>query len=137
MQGGVDLIYYNYFGYSLENDIQDKIINEKHGELVVGDSLLVAIPNFKNSYLIASPTMRVPMNITETVNIYLAFRAALILISRTNILHVIVPGLGTVIGKVTGEICAKQMYAAYNTLLNPNRYLDLVQMSKEHIDLVR
>ena len=29
-------------------------------------------------YLISAPTMRVPMNVSETVNAYLAFRACLI-----------------------------------------------------------
>lgn len=92
MQGGVDLIYYNYFGHLLEEEIQEKIRTEKYGELAIGDSLVINIPSFQNSYLIISPTMRVPMNISETINIYLAFRSSLISISKTNISHVLVPG---------------------------------------------
>jgi O-acetyl-ADP-ribose deacetylase (regulator of RNase III) len=140
MQGGIDLEYYTKFGYKLEEELQKKIIEEKYGELVVGDALILRIPDSKN-YLISAPTMRVPSGIVNTINVYLAFRAILIQIKEFNennenkVEHIFVPGLGTGIGKVSPEICARQMHSAYSLFLNPRRHLDLVQLTHEHVSL--
>ncbi len=75
------------------------------------------------------------MNINGTINVYLAFRAILIELLKSDIIHVIIPGLGTGIGKVHPEICANQMYQAYNKMLNPDRHLDLMFSTKEHLEL--
>ncbi len=103
LQGGIDLVYYTYSGYQLEERLQSKIISDKHGELIVGDYLLL------NRFIFA-PTMRVPMNISHTCNVYLAFRAVLIACRENNIETIICPGLGTGIGHVPPSVCAKQMY---------------------------
>lgn len=139
LQGGIDLIYYSKFGYKLEEDLQRKICKNKFGELTVGDALIIPIEkNDTYNYFISAPTMRVPMNIQNTANVYLAFRAALIELIKFNskneiqIDHVVCPGLGTGIGKIEPEICAKQMWYAYNSIINPIYYLDLVSLSLEH-----
>jgi O-acetyl-ADP-ribose deacetylase (regulator of RNase III) len=96
MQGGIDLVYYNYFGHEIEETVQDKIIRDKYGELVIGDSIMVNIPNHKHTFLIVSPTMKIPSNIENTVNVYLAFRSTLITcVENKYIEHIIVPGLGS------------------------------------------
>lgn len=41
LQGGIDLIYYKYFGYNLEERLQEIIIKEKFGELIVGDAIIL------------------------------------------------------------------------------------------------
>ena len=141
LQGGIDLVYYNYFGHELEEKLQSVIRETKHGELVVGDSLILA--DYGMQPMIFAPTMRVPMNISNTVNVYLAFRAVLIAIYDHNfssnfdrIETVICPGMGTGIGKISPAICAKQMYKAYTDFLNPPRHYDLVQMTREHLALI-
>jgi hypothetical protein len=64
--------------------------------------------------------MRIPMDVSDTVNPYLAFRATLREVLKHNqnpemkpINSILCPGLGTAIGKVPPAICAKQMYVAY------------------------
>ena len=130
MQGGIDLVYYTHFGYQLEEKLQAKIISEKYGELIVGDYLVL-------DRFIFAPTMRVPMNISHTVNVYLAFRAVLIAALENNIDTILCPGLGTGIGRVSPKTCAKQMYEAYTTITSPRNHYDLIQMSKDHLEMFK
>jgi O-acetyl-ADP-ribose deacetylase (regulator of RNase III) len=66
--------------------------------------------------------MRIPSNIQNTVNVYLAFRAALIAVlehnktSKQQIKSVLCPGLGTGVGGLEPEIAAKQMRFAYDAI---------------------
>jgi O-acetyl-ADP-ribose deacetylase (regulator of RNase III) len=124
MRGGIDLAYLNFFGFNLEGKLRKTIGTYKFGEVIVGDSLVIDIPTPKKNirYLISAPTMRVPMEIKNTINVYLAFRAVLIAIYEFNkknnhpIKHVICPGLGTGVGNMSEDICVKQMYQAYKTM---------------------
>lgn len=129
LQGGIDLVYYTYFGYELEEKLQSKIISDKRGELIVGDYLLL-------DRFIFAPTMRVPMNISQTCNVYLAFRAVLIAAQENTIETIICPGLGTGVGHVPPSVCAKQMYKAYIEVTQPRRHYDLEQMSKEYSEML-
>jgi len=146
LQGGIDLVYYKKFGYVLEEKIQKTIMKHKFGELVIGDALIIPIGGGYNyDYLISAPTMRVPMDIRNTVNVYLAFRAVLIELIKFNsqnehskytIKHVVCPGLGTGIGKISAEMCAKQMLQAYSIMINPNFNLELAKLSCEHCVMI-
>ncbi len=127
LQGGVDLVYFNHFGYKLEEDLRVKIIKEKRGELIVGDFLLL-------NKMIFVPTMRVPTNISATVNVYLAFRAVLICMENKG--TIICPGMGTGVGKVSADQCALQMHQAYFESLNPRSHYDLIQMCYEHNNMI-
>jgi O-acetyl-ADP-ribose deacetylase (regulator of RNase III) len=66
--------------------------------------------------------MRVPADISTTVNVYLAFRAALIAVLAHNestkapIQTLLVPGLGTGIGAVAPTAAARQMRLAYDAI---------------------
>lgn len=145
LQGGIDLVYYKKFGHNLEEYLQQTIMDKKFGELVIGDALILQMNTFYNyQYFISAPTMRVPMCIDQTVNVYLAFRAVLIELIKFNsisenasykIEHIVCPGLGTGIGKVPPEICAKQMYQAYDIITRPSCYLDLARNSYEHVQM--
>ena len=63
--------------------------------------------------------MRVPMNVADTVNAYLAFRAiiqatqAFNQTAREPITSILCPGLATGEGRMPPERCAFQMYEAY------------------------
>ena len=67
--------------------------------------------------------MRVPQNISRTVNAYLAFRAALRAVLAFNDLHgqpintLLVPGLGTSNGFMPPLRAARQMRAAYDIVM--------------------
>jgi O-acetyl-ADP-ribose deacetylase (regulator of RNase III) len=74
-------------------------------------------------YLISCPTMRIPENVSKTVNAYLAFRAGLIEIIKFNqsnknkISSVLCPGLGTLTGNISPVNCARQMKYAYDLII--------------------
>lgn len=140
LQGGIDLAYYNYFGSQLEQRLQNAIIEEKYGELIVGDAIMIKM-NSIYSYFISAPTMRVPMDVKDSVNAYLAFRAVLIKLIEFNknnndsITHVVCPGLATSIGKLSANNCAKQMYDAYYIMNYPDDFLELAKKSYEHYSM--
>lgn len=132
MDGGIDRLYTQHYGPGVQAELQNLISTEHHGELLVGTAETVPIPpnNYAN-YLISAPTMRIPQILTDTINPYLAARGAFI-----NILHgqfrtgdlkgepikdhvksVAFPGLGTGVGRVSVETCAKQVRAAIDEIV--------------------
>ncbi|MBD0255877.1 MAG: macro domain-containing protein [Cytophagales bacterium] len=127
MDGGLDLALSHYLGWHVQERVQAKIRQKLHGELLVGQAEIVETDHPQIPYLISAPTMRVPMILTGTVNVYLAMRAILLLIKhgrledqtpiREVVSRVAVSGLGTGVGKVPAEICAKQMRAAYDEVI--------------------
>lgn len=131
MDGGIDLAYSRHFGWHVQERLQNMIRGHHHGELLVGAAEIVATDDSKIPYVIAAPTMRVPMVVTDTVNPYLAARAALLLIKHGEfkfghlagekissvVKTVAFPGLGTGTGEVSPEICARQVRAALDDIL--------------------
>jgi O-acetyl-ADP-ribose deacetylase (regulator of RNase III) len=119
MDGGIDLIYSEHFGWDLQKNLQKMIHDEFDGELPVGQAVVVATRDARIPYLISAPTMRLPMNVAGTLNAYLAFRAALRAAEAYNrntpspIRSILCPGLGTAIGRMAPLRCARQMLAAY------------------------
>ncbi|XP_059172177.1 uncharacterized protein LOC131953147 [Physella acuta] len=139
MDGGIDYVYTKHFGGQMQDSLQ-KLLREKfQGELPVGQAVI--IPAYREGamrdpsvdwcrynhgepirYLISAPTMRVPSNVAQTVNAYLAFRAVILEVEKHNqendkdlITRVLVPGLGTMVGKMPKKRCAYQMLEAYRT----------------------
>ncbi|XP_072018804.1 uncharacterized protein [Amphiura filiformis] len=137
MDGGIDMAYSRHFGWQLMNRLQELILTEKSGELLVGDALIV--PTCQTfwgktertswegynqgspiKYLISAPTMRVPEDVSNTNNAYLAFRAVILAVQKHNsqpgcipIRSVLCPGLATSVGCMPPKKCAKQMKYAY------------------------
>jgi len=126
MDGGIDHLYSERFGWGVEKRLQALIRTRHHGELLVGAAEIVETQQMPIMYVIAAPTMRVPMRLAETVNPYLAARAALLLIKHGTIpegtctgeavssvvTSVAFPGLATGIGTVGPNTCAHQMRVA-------------------------
>lgn len=121
MDGGIDLVYLQRFGWDLQDRLQSHLQEQHDGELPVGQATIVETFDPAMPYMISAPTMRIPMNVSETVNAYLAFRAAIRALKQHNALSdspiksVLCPGLGTAIGRMPAEQAAKQMAAAYRT----------------------
>jgi O-acetyl-ADP-ribose deacetylase (regulator of RNase III) len=124
MDGGIDLAYSEYFGRELQDTLQNIIREDFYGELPVGAAAIVATKHAKIKYLISCPTMRVPENVSNTVNAHLAFRAGLITAVNFNksgnaeIAGILCPGLGTLTGNLSPENCARQMRYAYDAVIN-------------------
>ena len=127
MNGGIDALYVRHFGKLVEANVQRQILRDYQGELLVGQALVAETSSDVVPYVIAAPTMRVPISLgPETIAPFLAMRAVLLLIRegrfsegsnagepiRDHIRHVACPGLGTGIGSVPAEVCATQIKAA-------------------------
>jgi len=126
MDGGIDLRYSRHFGWHVQERLQAAIRERHHGELLVGAAEVVETGDGRIPFLIAAPTMRVPMILQDTLNPYLAARAVLLLIRhghfpdgmfagrpiRSVISTVAFPGLGTGVGRVDPLVCARQVRAA-------------------------
>lgn len=128
MDGGIDLVYSRRFGWQLQERLQQMLREQYDGELPVGMAVLLGTGDPELPYLISAPTMRVPEDVSATLNAYLAFRASLRAIAKHNaqfpgsIRRVICPGLGTATGQMSPEICARQMHAAYQQIVGGKRW---------------
>ena len=123
MDGGLDYQLSEFFGWDLEKKLQENIRKKHEGELLVGMAEILGTGNKKIPYIVCAPTMRVPMVIPASANPYLATRGVFLSINNFNnrendkIKSVLVPGMGTGIGKVPYDICARQMRIAYEDVI--------------------
>lgn len=125
MDGGVDLAITRYFGTDLQDRVQQHIIDKFLGEQPVGTSIIVETNHDKLPFLAHTPTMRVPLNIQHTDNVYLAMWSMLLAVRQHNEISdqkiniVACPGLGTGYGQMPFTEAARQMALAYKNYLNP------------------
>lgn len=127
MDGGIDAWYCWRFGDGIQDAVRMAILRFWHGELPVGTAEIVETKDADVPYLIASPTMRVPMLLgKDTVNPYLAMRAVIMLIRegrfregvkagqaiKNHIKTIALPGLGTGVGNVPFDLAAYQIKEA-------------------------
>jgi len=127
MDGGIDREMTARWGPHVQERLQERIRTRHHGELLVGAADIVPTDHDAMPFCVAAPTMRVPMVLTETVNPYLATRAALLLVQhgvlddgraiRDVVRRIAFPGMGTGIGSVLSVICARQMRAAIEAVV--------------------
>lgn len=117
LDGGIDLVFSKHFGWQVQERLQAKIALLPMKELLVGESLVVSTGNKYIPNIISSPTMRIGMNVSDTVNAYLAFKSTLIAAKQHKFSSILCPGLGTAVGQMKPEICAKQMRNAYNEVI--------------------
>jgi O-acetyl-ADP-ribose deacetylase (regulator of RNase III) len=125
MDGGVDAAIIRYFGYELMERVQSRILDEYLGEQPVGTCMIVETGHMEHPFIAHTPTMRVPMTIAHTDNVYKAMWAMLLAVRKHNQQHerrietIACPGLGTLTGQVPAAEAARQMALAYRNFLNP------------------
>lgn len=129
MDGGIDYVYSEFFGWDVSEKLRKQIQTFHSGELLVGNVEIVRMDGLI-PFLISAPTMRVPQDVSETVNAYLAFKAVLKYVgvrqySSPDFVNapaayksILCPGLGTAIGKMPYDRCAFQMHEAYKEYKN-------------------
>ena len=131
MDGGIDMLYSEVFGWGVQERLQALIQEKHHGELLVGAAEIVETKFPALPYLIAAPTMRVPMILQHSVNPYLAARAVLLRVKHGTFSHgphlgkpiaelvntIAFPGLGTGVGRIGPNTCARQVRAAIDAVL--------------------
>ena len=117
MSSGVDLALRRLFGENIEVAVQTAIAKAHHGELVVGEAFALPTGDARLPTMVVAPTMRVPGPVAETLNAYLAFRAALLvskeLAGANEEFTLRCCGLATGFGGMPARRCAVQMRAAY------------------------
>ena len=129
MDGGVDLAIIRFFGGSLEQRVQKHILKKYLGEQPIGTSFIIETGHEKHPFLAHTPTMRIPMTIALTDNVYVAMWAMLLAVYRHNlsedrkIRSIACPGLGTATGRVPYDEAARQMALAYQKFLNPPSHI--------------
>lgn len=120
MDGGIDLAYSERFGWDLQERLQETIRREHAGELCVGEAVIVETLSPDLPWLVSAPTMRVPSDVSGSVNAYLALRAALLAVSRhrgsPRIERVLSPGLCTSVGRMPPGRAARQMAYAWSVV---------------------
>lgn len=143
LDGGIDLAYRNRFGVQLQARAQLRIQELIGQELPVGNALWLPTGDAGIPNIILAPTMRVPMALpTDTINPYLAAKAALSLIVNHNHLgktscSVAFPGMGTGVGLVPPLKCARQMRNAFEDVLRPGFPTTLQEAWDRHYQLAK
>jgi len=133
--GGIDLIYNRDMFPNIEKKLMNKISNlltkctlERSFDelskgttrpmLPIGEAIITPLTEYEKyntCYLISAPTMVYPMSIKGTDNPYKAFMACLKIVKdRDDIKTIVCPGLGTGVGGIDAEECAKQIFDALN-----------------------
>src|SRR5579872_7306577 len=82
LDGGIDAFYTDHFGPDIQLRVLRQIYEPHAGELVVGTADIVETAHDRIPFLIAAPTMRVPMVLRDSPNPYLAARAVFLRVQR-------------------------------------------------------
>jgi len=136
MDGGIDRAIIQYFGLPLMDRVQQKILRDFCGEQPVGTSFIIETNHSEHPYLAHSPTMRMPMKIAKTDNVYNAMWATLLAVKHHNcqqlkkITTIVCPGLGTMTGQMPYMRAAKQMSLAYRNFFNPPQEINWIYATR-------
>jgi O-acetyl-ADP-ribose deacetylase (regulator of RNase III) len=107
MRGGIDALYAKRFD-GIEARVRSAISIRYAGEMPVGRALMVETGDAQVRWLISAPTMRSPTILPpDTDNPRRAITAAL-RIAEGQIETIAFPGMGTGVGGVAPEACARQ-----------------------------
>lgn len=100
MDGGLDLVYLNYFGFGLQERVRNAICRRSESMIPVGAAELVVTGHRDIPFLVVAPTMEMPEAV-PSVNARRALAAVLRLWERyDHIGDLWCPGLGTGVGQV-------------------------------------
>ncbi len=127
MNGGIDFQISKTLGWHIEKRLQSVIREQYFGELLVGQAAIIPTEHSNFPYLISAPTMRTPMTIHRSPNIYLAMKSILLLWKHgklengirisEEIKSIAVPGLGTGVGQAPPLFCARCMRIAWEDVM--------------------
>jgi len=113
MCGGLDRYLTQRFGEQISTKIKTTLKEDYKRELLIGEALAIETNDSKCPYIISAPTMIVPMDISNTINVFLSTRACLQEAKEMKLSSIAISAMGLGVGKVPPEICAKQMFEAY------------------------
>ena len=119
MDGGMDAAITDFFGYALEERVQNEIWLRYRGEQPVGTCLFVPTEDKRCPWLAHCPTMRVPMDVSWTNHAYAALLAALTSAEAEGVQVLASPGLCTRTGQMPLDVAARQMRFAFDVWSGP------------------
>ncbi len=121
MDGGIDLVYRNFFGYEIEHIVQGEIEQRQEKHLPIGEAILVETGHERITHMISAPTMFIPEPIPAR-NCGLAMEAILQTAYENSdvVSDIFCPGLGTGIGRVSVEDAADEMARVYRGWIEAN-----------------
>ena len=127
--GNVDEAVRSMLSYEAERWVQRAILDEYAGELPVGSCVVLAAPQCTD-YIAYASTMRVPEDVSGTLNAYLAFRAVLVEVVRFRpaIKTLICPTFCTGCGEMRPAVAAAQMRLAWDSV-----FVDRPRAEWDHI----
>ncbi|SDZ41367.1 O-acetyl-ADP-ribose deacetylase (regulator of RNase III), contains Macro domain [Amycolatopsis xylanica] len=129
MRGGIDAVYARAYP-GVEQNVRSAVLHFHGGELPVGEAVVVPTGETAPAWLISAPTMRRPGERLpdDTVHPYLAARAVFLkwrdgqleqgLDVRQAVDTIAMPGLGTGVGGVAPQTCARQVAAAWEEVFS-------------------
>ena len=123
MTGGYDLAIIDYFGRTVQDKVQNYIIENYDGEQEVGTSFIIDIN--EQHKLIHTPTMIKPSKIKDKSVVYHCMRQTLLTAKQNNIESILIPMFGGSTEGLKPETIAKIMRYAY----------DQINLKEEDIDL--
>ena len=119
MDGGIDLAYSRKWGWGVQEHLRALIAGRPMGELLVGEALTVPTGDPTIPFCIAAPTMRLPGPIHDPIDIFLASKAAFLAAREAKFERLLMPGMGTLTGRVPAALAVKLMLDAYQSVFRP------------------
>jgi O-acetyl-ADP-ribose deacetylase (regulator of RNase III) len=119
MGGGIDKAIDDRHRGAAQDAAMKAIREHFFGELPVGIAIIVEVGA---SFIVVAPTMRIPGDVSRTINVYLSMRAVLVAVLKHNasgkrpIQRLAIPGLGTGVGGMPPREAAEQMRAAFDNV---------------------
>lgn len=138
MTAGIDAAVVHWFGRSLMERVQRRIMDDYMGEQPVGTAFVIETHDSRLPFVVHAPTMRVPGSIEGTDKVYAATWAALLAVQSHNVASdhkigtVAFPAMGTGFGGVRFSETARQMSAAYRHYLEPPHRLNWDVVTERH-----
>lgn len=121
MDGGIDGTI-NYFLDYCQGQVQSHIEKYYMGECPVGSSFIVPVNNKNYKYLCYTPTMKIPDNVSDSLNAYLSFRSTLVTCINCGIKEVIVPLYCHGVGRMETKEVLRQYKEAITSIFLPTKY---------------
>ena len=127
MDGGIDLVLSREIMPGIEQKVKKRIrelgIISSMGRSYLPIGSVITVPHDLNTFLIVTPTMFLPHDVSETHNAYWSFYAALkmwqkICVQKNTKFNLVVTAHCCGYGKMSGEESALQMKRAYDDFIH-------------------
>ena len=115
MTGGLDLAVRNYFGYKIQDIIQEVLFFRYRHKLEVGDNIVVKTNDIDKQYLVYAATMEIPSRINKEVIYDVTYNILKSCYLKEG--NIAICGLGVGTGHVPYEDAALENYKAYTKYL--------------------